>query len=252
MDRRHRDPGVLPGCRRGRPRGRDGDLGNEATAESRRTCWIQRCPRRMTSWAQFVARPPFPWPRPRLALGSSRSVPKPRSPDRGAKRGHSWTRPAPPALALGRLVAARHGAPLHGELAATPSAERAVPGTARAPAAPRLARPAVTRLVQRAVRDARGPQGPGACSSRRSTSGPGGAARPEARERAAGRRSGARQLVEAAGDAATAALTALSAAADEAQARLAEKARMRELEHAVVTARAGGHADARRRRVRRR
>jgi hypothetical protein len=46
--------------------------------------------------------------------------------------------------------------------------------------------------------------------------------------------------VDAAGDAATAALTAVSAAADEAQARLAAKARMRALEHAVVTARAGG------------
>jgi hypothetical protein len=64
----------------------------------------------------------------------------------------------------------------------------------------------------------------------------------EAKERAAGR-SGARQLVDAAGDAATAALTAVSAAADEAQARLAAKARMRELEHAVVTARAGGPVD---------
>jgi hypothetical protein len=65
----------------------------------------------------------------------------------------------------------------------------------------------------------------------------------KAEERAAGQRSGARQLVEAAGDAATAALTAVSAAADEAQARLAEKARMRELEHAVVLARAGGPVD---------
>ena len=46
--------------------------------------------------------------------------------------------------------------------------------------------------------------------------------------------------MDAAGDAATAALTAVSAAADEAQARLAAKARMRELEHALVTARAGG------------
>jgi hypothetical protein len=64
----------------------------------------------------------------------------------------------------------------------------------------------------------------------------------QARDRAAGR-SGARQLVDAAGDAATAALTAVSAAADEAQARLAAKARMRELEHAVVTARAGGAVD---------
>jgi hypothetical protein len=65
----------------------------------------------------------------------------------------------------------------------------------------------------------------------------------EAQERTAGQRSGARQLVDAAGDAATAALTAVSAAADEAQARLAAKARMRELEHAVVTVRAGGPVD---------
>jgi hypothetical protein len=65
----------------------------------------------------------------------------------------------------------------------------------------------------------------------------------KAEERAAGQRSGAQQLVDAAGDAATAALTAVSAAADEAQARLAAKARMRELEHAVVTARAGGSVD---------
>jgi hypothetical protein len=49
--------------------------------------------------------------------------------------------------------------------------------------------------------------------------------------------------VDAAGDVATAALTAVSTAADEAQARLAAKARMRELEHAVVTARAGGPVD---------
>lgn len=62
----------------------------------------------------------------------------------------------------------------------------------------------------------------------------------EAQERTSGQRSGARQFVDAAGDAATAALTAVSAAADEAQARLAAKARMRELEHALVTARAGG------------
>jgi hypothetical protein len=66
----------------------------------------------------------------------------------------------------------------------------------------------------------------------------------EARERMAGQRSGARQLVDAAGDAATAALTAVSTAADEAQARLAAKARMRELEHALVTARAGGPVEA--------
>jgi hypothetical protein len=63
------------------------------------------------------------------------------------------------------------------------------------------------------------------------------------KERAAGHWSGARELVDAAGDAATAALTAVSAAADEAQARLAAKARMRELEHAVTTARAGGPVD---------
>lgn len=49
--------------------------------------------------------------------------------------------------------------------------------------------------------------------------------------------------MDVAGDAATAALTAVSAAADEAQARLSAKARMRELEHAVVTARAGGRVD---------
>src|SRR5436190_15379001 len=65
----------------------------------------------------------------------------------------------------------------------------------------------------------------------------------EAQKRAAGQRSGARQLVDAAGDAATAALTAVSVAADEAQARLAAKARMRELEQAVVSARAGGSVD---------
>jgi hypothetical protein len=65
----------------------------------------------------------------------------------------------------------------------------------------------------------------------------------DAQERAAGQRSGTRQLVDAAGDAATAALVAVSAAADEAQARLAAKARMRELEEAVVTARAGGVVD---------
>jgi hypothetical protein len=49
--------------------------------------------------------------------------------------------------------------------------------------------------------------------------------------------------VDAAGDAATAALTAVSAAADEAQARLVAKARMRELEQSVVTARAGGRVE---------
>ena len=65
----------------------------------------------------------------------------------------------------------------------------------------------------------------------------------EAQERAAGQRTGTRQLMEVAGDAATAALTAVSAAADEAQARLAAKARMRELEHALVTAQAGGRVD---------
>jgi hypothetical protein len=65
----------------------------------------------------------------------------------------------------------------------------------------------------------------------------------EAQERAAGPRSGAGQLLGAAGDAATAALTAVSAVADEAQARLAAKARMRELEDAVIAARAGGPVD---------
>jgi hypothetical protein len=64
----------------------------------------------------------------------------------------------------------------------------------------------------------------------------------EAQERS-DRRSGARTLVDAAGDAATAALTAVSAAADEAQARLATKARMRELEQALITARAGGSVE---------
>jgi hypothetical protein len=65
----------------------------------------------------------------------------------------------------------------------------------------------------------------------------------EAEEREAAQRSGTQQLVDAAGDAATAALTAVSAAADEAQARLAARARMRDLEHALVTARAGGLVD---------
>ena len=63
------------------------------------------------------------------------------------------------------------------------------------------------------------------------------------RQQSEWQQSAARQLVDAAGDAATAALTAVSAAADEAQARLAAKARMRELENAVVTARAGGPVD---------
>jgi hypothetical protein len=62
----------------------------------------------------------------------------------------------------------------------------------------------------------------------------------EAEERAARHGADARHFVDVAGDAATAALTAVSAAADEAHARLAAKARMRELEHAVITARAGG------------
>ena len=141
----------------------------------------------------------------------------------------------------GGCAVARHGATWHREHAATQPAERAVPGTDRASAAPRLAWPAVARLVQRAVRVARGPQGAGAGRSRRSASGPGcAAASTRRRSGRSGQRSGTRQLVDAAGDAATAALTAVSAAADEAQARLAAKARMRELEHAVVTARAGG------------
>ncbi len=65
----------------------------------------------------------------------------------------------------------------------------------------------------------------------------------EAQERAGGQRTGPRQFLDVAGDAATAALTAVSAVADEAQARLAAKARIRELEQAVVTARAGGRVD---------
>ena len=65
----------------------------------------------------------------------------------------------------------------------------------------------------------------------------------EAEERAGGQRTGSHQLLDVMGDAATAALTAVSAAADEAQARLAAKARMRELEHAVVIARVGGRVD---------
>ena len=64
----------------------------------------------------------------------------------------------------------------------------------------------------------------------------------QAQERAAGR-PGSHQLVDVVGDAATAALTAVSVAADEAQAKLAAKARMRELEHALVTVRAGGSVD---------
>ncbi len=60
------------------------------------------------------------------------------------------------------------------------------------------------------------------------------------RARARGQRSGAQQLIDVAGDAATAALTAVSAAADEAHAKLAAKARMRELEQAIVSVRAGG------------
>ena len=65
----------------------------------------------------------------------------------------------------------------------------------------------------------------------------------EAQERASGQRTGTRQFLDMAGDAATAALTVVSAAADEAQARLAAKARMRELEQSVVTARAGGRVE---------
>ncbi len=65
----------------------------------------------------------------------------------------------------------------------------------------------------------------------------------EAQERASGQRMGTRHFLDVAGDAATAALTMVSAAADEAQARLAAKARMRELEQSVVTARAGGRVE---------
>jgi hypothetical protein len=65
----------------------------------------------------------------------------------------------------------------------------------------------------------------------------------EAQERASGQRTGTRQFLDLAGDAATAALTVVSAAADEAQARLAAKARMRELEQSVAIARAGGRVE---------
>src|SRR3954470_13629106 len=65
----------------------------------------------------------------------------------------------------------------------------------------------------------------------------------EAQERASGQRTGTRRFLDVAGDAATAALTAGSAPADEARARLAAQARMRELEQSVVTARAGGRVE---------
>ena len=242
MDRRHRDPGVQPGCRRGRPRGRDGDLGNEATPESRRTCWIQGCPRRMTRGLSSSPVLRFLG----LGLAGSREFQVGAETDRRsrAKRGHSWTRPAPPPLILaGCCAVARHGATWHREPAATPPAERAVPGTGRASAAPRppvrrsggwYSEPFETREVRKARERADRAARRADRAARRVH---------EAQERAGGQRSGARQLVDAAGDAATAALTAVSAAADEAQARLAAKARMRELEHAVVTARAGGPVD---------
>jgi hypothetical protein len=115
-----------------------------------------------------------------------------------------------------------------------PSQERAEPPNPRSPVQPSRAwyrEPFETREVRKALERADRAARRADRASRRLQ---------EAQERAAGQRSGARQLVDAAGDAATAALTAVSAAADEAQAKLAAKARMRELEHAVVTVRAGG------------
>jgi hypothetical protein len=57
------------------------------------------------------------------------------------------------------------------------------------------------------------------------------------------RKSGAGEFLEAAGDAASAVVTAVSAVADEASERLAYKARLNSLEQALTTAKAGGHVD---------
>jgi len=59
----------------------------------------------------------------------------------------------------------------------------------------------------------------------------------------AARRSGTGEFLEAAGDAASAVVTAVSAVADEASQRLAAKARLNALEQALITARAGGQVD---------
>ena len=57
------------------------------------------------------------------------------------------------------------------------------------------------------------------------------------------RKSGSGEFFEAAGDAASAVVTAVSAVADEASTRLAAKARLNALEQALTTARAGGRVD---------
>ena len=57
------------------------------------------------------------------------------------------------------------------------------------------------------------------------------------------RKSGSGEFFEAAGDAASAVVTAVSAVADEASTRLAAKARLNALEQALSTARAGGRVD---------
>ncbi len=59
----------------------------------------------------------------------------------------------------------------------------------------------------------------------------------------AARRSGGGSFLEAAGDAASAVVTAVTAVADEASERLAYKARLTSLEQALMTAQAGGHVD---------
>jgi hypothetical protein len=59
----------------------------------------------------------------------------------------------------------------------------------------------------------------------------------------AARKSGSGDFFEAAGDAASAVVTAVSAVADEASERLAYKARLNSLEQALMTARAGGRVD---------
>ena len=57
------------------------------------------------------------------------------------------------------------------------------------------------------------------------------------------RKSGGGDFLEAAGDAASAVVTAVSAVADEASQRIAAKTRLNALEQALITARAGGHVD---------
>src|SRR3954452_19604009 len=57
------------------------------------------------------------------------------------------------------------------------------------------------------------------------------------------RKSGGGDFLEAAGDAASAVVTAVSAVADEASQRIAAKTRLNALEQALITARAGGRVD---------